>query len=282
MTPQDFERVRELFLAARKLEPAEQSAYLDKTCADNPDLRAEVQALLAHGDGASDGLEMPSQLAGVRSEIERAYQSSESEPLPERIGQYSVLEVLGEGGMGTVYLAEQEHPRRKVALKLVRSGSTSRALLQRLEREASILGQLEHPGIARIYEAGVADVRTKDGLTVRTPFFAMEYVRGRPLRERVEQVGLRTRERLELIASICDAVHHAHQNGVIHRDLKPGNILVDEWNHPKILDFGVARVTDADVQTVTLETAPGQLIGTIAYMSPEQVTGVSANVDTRS
>ncbi len=199
-------------------------------------------------------------------------------PIPARIGRYTVVRVLGEGGMGTVYEAEQESPRRAVALKVIRAGCVSAEMLRRFAHESAVLGRLQHPGIAQVYEAGT--VQDERGHPV--PFFAMEFIRGVPLTEFAASKRLGTRERLELVARICDAVYHAHQKGVIHRDLKPGNILVDESGQPKILDFGVARATDSDIQTTTLQTDVGQLIGTVPYMSPEQVGGDPSELDTRS
>jgi uncharacterized protein HemY len=199
---------------------------------------------------------------------------------PELIGRYRILEKLGEGGMGTVYRAEQEHPRRTVALKVLRPGSVTDELLHRFERETEVLGRLQHPGIAQIHEAGTAD--TGQG---PQPWFAMELVRGENLLEFAERGRLGSRERLELVARVCDAVQHAHENGVVHRDLKPANILVDPavpGGQPKVLDFGVARATDADVQAATLRTEVGQIVGTLAYMSPEQTSGDSTQIDARS
>ena len=193
------------------------------------------------------------------------------------IGRYKVVRVLGEGGMGTVFLAEQDKPTRLVALKVIRPGVASANLLRRFEHEAQVLGRLQHPGIAQIYEAGTAD--TGEGAQ---PYFVMEYVRGRSLVEYAQGSQLGTRQRLELLAKICDAVQHAHQKGIIHRDLKPGNILVTEEGQPKILDFGVARATDADIQATTIHTDVGQLVGTIPYMSPEQAGGDVTELDTRS
>ncbi|MDX2117857.1 MAG: serine/threonine-protein kinase [Planctomycetota bacterium] len=195
-----------------------------------------------------------------------------------RIATYEIQRVLGEGGMGMVYLAQQENPRRLVALKVIRPGALSERMLRRFEFEAHLLGRLQHPGIAQVYEAGMA----QDERGRPLPFFAMEFIKGVPLTEFADRQRLSTRERLALVARICDAVAHAHQKGIIHRDLKPGNILVDESGQPKILDFGVARATDADLKTTTMQTDVGQLIGTVPYMSPEQVSGDPTELDTRS
>jgi len=196
-----------------------------------------------------------------------------------RIGRYRLVRVLGEGGMGTVYEAVQDHPHRTVALKVVRGGQLSPRLARRFELEAELLGRLQHPGIAQIYEAGTADVGGGSGAQ---PFFAMELIRGATLIDYANSKALGTRERLSLVARICDAVQHAHERGIVHRDLKPSNILIDETGQPKILDFGVARVTDADVRMTTVESVVGQIIGTLAYMSPEQAEADPAKIDGRS
>ncbi|TAH38037.1 MAG: tetratricopeptide repeat protein [Planctomycetota bacterium] len=197
--------------------------------------------------------------------------------LPERFGEYRVVALLGEGGMGTVYEAEQQHPKRRVALKVIRPGLASAEVLRRFEHEAAVLARLQHPGIAQIHEAGTF---TATG-GVKQPYFAMELVRGLPLTEYASARGLDTRQRLELVVRICEAVEHAHQRGIVHRDLKPANILVDESGQPKILDFGLARLTDSDVQ-MTMHTDLGQLVGTLPYMSPEQAAGEPDEMDTRS
>ncbi len=178
--------------------------------------------------------------------------------------------------MGAVYEAEQDHPRRSVALKVIKAAWASPELLRRFEQEAQSLGRLHHPGIAQIYEAGSADT----GFGIQ-PFFAMELIHGIPLIEYAAEHKLNTRQRLELMIQVCDAVQHAHQRGIIHRDLKPGNILVDEAGQPKILDFGLARATDSDSQA-TRQTDIGQLLGTLAYMSPEQVLADPDELDTRT
>jgi eukaryotic-like serine/threonine-protein kinase len=195
---------------------------------------------------------------------------------PVRIGHYRILRLVGEGGMGCVYLAEQENPHRIVALKVIKPGFVNDVLLRRFELEAQALGRLQHPGIAQIYEAGTANSGSGS-----QPYFAMEFIDGLSLIEFVEGRHLSLRARLEMMAKICDAVNHAHQRGIIHRDIKPGNIIVDETGQPKVLDFGVARVTDSDVEA-TRQTDLGQLIGTLNYMSPEQVLADSAELDIRS
>jgi eukaryotic-like serine/threonine-protein kinase len=196
--------------------------------------------------------------------------------LPKEIGHYKIVRRIGEGGMGTVYEAEQERPRRTVALKVIRPGFATPNLLRRFEQESQALGRLQHPGIAQIYEAGTAE--TSFG---PQPFFAMEYIRGSRLLDYSTAAKLSVKQRLELAAKIADAVQHAHERGIIHRDLKPGNILVTENGQPKILDFGVARMTDSDIQA-TQQTDVGQLVGTIPYMSPEQVAADPSALDTRS
>lgn len=207
--------------------------------------------------------------------------ASHSEPvspssLPTHIGRYRIIRLLGEGGMGAVYEAEQDQPRRRVALKVIKAAWASPTTLQRFELESEALGRLHHVGIAQIYEAGTAE--TPFGVQ---PFFAMELIRGKPLVEYAEEQRLNMRQRLALMIQVCEAAHHAHQRGIIHRDLKPGNILVDESGQPKILDFGLARATDSEAQA-TRQTDVGQLLGTLAYMSPEQVLADPLQIDTRS
>ena len=198
--------------------------------------------------------------------------------LPREIGHYKVRRIIGSGGMGTVYEAIQESPRRKVAIKVMRSGVTSRSAMRRFEYESQILGRLSHRCIAQVYEAGTYD----DG-TGGVPYFAMEYIVGaKTLLEYARQKDLKVHERLELFEQVCDAVHHGHLKGIIHRDLKPDNILVDSSGNPKIIDFGVARSTDSDMVVTTLQTNVGQLIGTVQYMSPEQCEADPDLIDARS
>jgi serine/threonine protein kinase len=197
--------------------------------------------------------------------------------LPRHIGPYSVLEELGHGGMGVVYLAEQTLTQRRVAIKVLRTRAHSSSRLQRFEREAQILGLLKHPGIAQIYEAGTADFGAGAQM-----FFAMELVDGPPITEFAEQRSLSVAARIELWAQVCDAVQHAHGRSVLHRDLKPDNVLVDESGAPKVLDFGVARFDEGARDRDTSNFEHGQLVGTPAYMSPEQLAGATDDLDVRS
>jgi eukaryotic-like serine/threonine-protein kinase len=301
------DRVYAIFSEACEKLADERAAFLDRACAGDDDLRREVEHLLEldddseHADPTIGGVRLINYLGLGSESINLASfqganpadveQSAASDltrrAVPERIGPYRILEVIGEGGMGVVYRAEQDNPRRDVALKVIRPGIASPRMLKRFALEAQTLGRLHHHGIAQIYEAGMFD----SGFGPQ-PFFAMEFLQGRPLLEYANECNLNVRERLELLMRVCEAVEHAHSKCVIHRDLKPANIIVTEAEvttgtgalagQPKILDFGVARVTDSDLQATTIGTDIGQLIGTLPYMSPEQVGGQPDDLDTRS
>lgn len=259
-----FHTLATLFEQARVLEPEAREAYLDRACGGDAVLRARVRALL-EGHERAGVLDAPLPLGDP--------QPSQA---PERIGRFRVLGRLGGGGMGVVYRAEQDQPRRLVAIKVMHAGLAGDDLRRRFELETRVLARLQHPGIAHIYEAG-----TFEQCGEPRPFFAMELVDGAPLDRFANEACLSIAGRLRLFVAVCEAVEHAHQKGVIHRDLKPANILVTAGGAPKILDFGVARATDADLH-VTLSTSPGQLVGTLAYMSPEQVGAGEHVLDTRS
>ena len=196
--------------------------------------------------------------------------------LPFTLGDYRIIRRIGEGGMGAVFEAEQDRPARRVALKILRSGLPSQRARRRFEHEAELLGRLQHPGIAQIFEAGVA--QTSRG---SLPYLAMELITGERVTDFAARNRLGTRERLALLADVAEAIQHAHLRGVVHRDLKPANILIDESRRARILDFGIARATDLDTRT-SLRTDIGQLVGTLPYMSPEQVIGDSDSIDARS
>ncbi|MCC6393860.1 MAG: tetratricopeptide repeat protein [Bryobacterales bacterium] len=265
MSAERWARVAELYEAAQELDSSQRGAFLEEACRGDEELRREVESLLGQEvsrDGALERVARAAAALGDRGQ-------------PKVIGRYRILSQLGEGGMGTVYKAEQDHPRRTVALKVIRSGIPAPALLRRFDQESEALGRLQHPGIAQIYEAGA--VETAFG---RQPYFAMEYIQGRSLTEHALTHRLNHRDKLQLMVRVCDAAHHAHQRGILHRDLKPGNILVDESGQPKILDFGVARILDTPSPHSQL-TSAGELVGTPAYMSPEQVAN-PAGLDARS
>lgn len=264
---------------ALELHAGRRETFITEACKNNPALLADVRSLLAEREPT--GREDSPDRAGSDSFPEGGTENArESGLIGQRVGTYRILKVLGEGGMGVVYLAEQEHPRRTVALKILKSGLIGRETHRRFEREVEVLGRLQHPGIAQIFDAGTTG---NDGVTTaRRPFFAMEYVQGEPLTQFAKSKSLDAPARLALMARVCDAVHEAHQQGVIHRDLKPSNILVDGLGQPKVLDFGVARATDSDVAITTQHTQVGELLGTLQYMSPEQCMADPAALDTRS
>ncbi len=197
---------------------------------------------------------------------------------PKKIGQYLIKRVIASGGMGTVFEALQENPKRPVAVKIVKSSLADDSAVRRLEYEAQLLAHLRHPGIAQIYEAGSYDDNGS-----QTPFFAMEYIpNARTITEYALENKLKSGQRLELFLQACDAIHHGHQRGIVHRDLKPSNILVDSSGRVRVIDFGVARATDADMKQAAGLTNYGQIVGTVQYMSPEQFDADPHDIDIRS
>ncbi|MCA9272454.1 MAG: serine/threonine protein kinase [Phycisphaerales bacterium] len=263
-------RIKQILDEAADLSQAERSRFLESACEGDVSLRAEVESLLKH-------LELPTDTAGAATTDHSSGTGTVEIPPPSKIGPYSIIDKIGEGGMGVVYKATQERPRRTVALKVIKPQMLTRHALERFNFETQVLGRLQHPGIAQIYEAG-----TTQSDFGEQPYFAMEYIRGTPLLEYVKSRKCTPQERLILVQRIADAVHHAHTRGVVHRDLKPANILVTEDGQPKILDFGVARSVGSDLHETSSKTRIGQLVGTVPYMSPEQVGGESEEIDARS
>lgn len=263
------ERIAESVMLA---DDAERADMIDAACGDDAQLRTSVLRLLSHTETLADpGIEKT--VVGTSGPA-----AQPSGQMPEMIGRYRIRRIIQSGGMGTVYEAVQENPRRKVAIKVMKAGLASPSALRRFEYESQVLGKLNHPTIAEIYEAGTFD--DGDG---EAPFFAMEYIEGAmPIDKWAASKRLSTREKLLLFESVCDAIHHGHQKGVVHRDLKPDNILVDAVGRPRVIDFGVARATDSDIQMATMQTDVGQLVGTLYYMSPEQCEANPELVDTRS
>ena len=285
MTTDSLGRALDLFREAVELVGVEREAFLDRACKGDARLRSDVDELLAEDDDES-GVLGEAQVEANREGLARladqtaaiAPTSAERTPrTPQTIGDFRVMRSIGSGGMGLVYEAEQANPRRRVAVKVLRPSAMSRKHLARFRHEAQVLGRLVHPGIAQVHEAGTFD--DGDG---PQPFFAMEFVEGEDLLSWCRAPGRSRTERLEAFIRICDAVHHAHVKGVVHRDLKPDNVLVTAKGQPKVLDFGVARAVDSDVQLTTMHTEVGQLVGTIAYMSPEQAGGDASDLDARS
>ncbi len=272
-----WQRAQEAFERVRTAPAAQRRRELDAACGSDAELRGEVESLLQHDTRAGpDFLASP---IALRMPVRAANRPDWAARLAgRRIGRYQLKEVLGAGGMGCVFEAQQDSPERTVAVKLLPPGSASSAALARFRFEPEILGRLQHPGIAQVYEAGVHD--DADG---PLPYFAMELIPGAcPLTEYARARRLPLPERIALFTQVCDAVHHGHQKSVIHRDLKPANILIGSDGRPKIIDFGVARATDADLFITTQHTHVGDLIGTLRYMSPEQCDADPDRIDTRS
>ncbi|MCG8407199.1 MAG: protein kinase [Phycisphaerales bacterium] len=280
MTPSRFEKIQVIYRDARSLDPTARPAFLDLVCENDASLRNEVESLLRVGDDVgSSFMDQPALGSQFTLDDNQLDEVQELSNLAQ-VGQYQVLRPVGFGGMGIVYQAKQQNPRRTVALKLIRPGLASSQMLLRFKHEAHVLAHLRHPGVAQVYEAGWHQTKLR-----KLPFIAMEFIDGSSLLNYVRQNLSNLRERLTLFMDICKAVHHAHQKGIIHRDLKPGNILIDtagEKAQPKIVDFGIARITNADLLLTTLHTEAGQLMGTMQYMSPEQVEGSPEKIDVRS
>jgi serine/threonine protein kinase/TolA-binding protein len=265
--------VEEIFLAALEIEgPEARSSYLDRVCGD-PGLRHHVERLLALDARAHGFLESPASPLPATADSHHVLESPGTV-----IGPYKLMEQIGEGGMGAVYVAEQTKPvRRRVALKIIKPGMDTRQVVARFEVERQALAMMDHPNIAKVYDGG----STESG----RPYFVMELVRGIPITDYCDREQLAIPERLELFVLVCRAVQHAHQKGIIHRDLKPSNILVtviDGAAVPKIIDFGVAKATGASLTDRTVYTAFHQFVGTPLYMSPEQLDLAGMDMDTRS
>ena len=252
--------------------PEERLAFLDSACLGNPGLRAQVESLLTASDQAGSFLESPAP----------ALNGTINQPISEQpgtmIGPYKLLQQIGEGGMGVVYMAQQTEPvERRVALKIIKPGMDSRKVIARFEAERQALALMDHPNIAKVLDAGT----TNSG----RPYFVMELVKGVPITEYCDEKHLTVRQRLELLLPVCQAVQHAHQKGIIHRDIKPSNVMVALYDGrpvPKVIDFGVAKATGSRLTDKTVFTEFGQVVGTLEYMSPEQAELNQLDVDTRS
>ena len=287
------ERVARALDAAGERTGTDLLAFVREHCKEDAETIAEIEALLGAASEINPVLDS-AEFAPDRAALDRlhaeltakagtagsagAEAESKDASSPGTIGQYRIIRVVGEGGMGLVYEAEQPSPRRRVAIKVIARGVATRAMLARFRNEAQVLGQLKHPGIAQIFEAST-------DLASGRAFFVMEFVEGVPLTKFARERGLHDRERIELVVRVCEAVQHAHQKGVVHRDLKPANILVEATDGPpapKVLDFGVAKLTNAEGESATLAVDANRIVGTLGYMSPEQFDPRPGSVDTRS
>jgi serine/threonine protein kinase/Tfp pilus assembly protein PilF len=270
-----WNRLETLFHKSLELEAEARSAFLDESCGEDTDLRKELDALLNEVDKPTNLLEQP---------VFEAAQSVVTESNHDAIGpgviigQYEIVSLLATGGMGEVWLAEQKQPvRRRIALKLIKAGMDTREVVARFESERQALALMDHPIIAKVFDAG----STPEG----RPYFAMEYVPGIPITAYCDKQKLTVRQRMELFILVCEGVQHAHQKAIIHRDIKPSNILVTEVDGkptPRIIDFGVAKATSQKLSAGTMYTRLGTMIGTLGYMSPEQADPIVEDVDTRT
>lgn len=267
-------QANDIFLTAIDIATAaERAAYVQRACGNDAELREAVDQLLAAADRASMAkfLETPPDIA--------AHDTQRSTESPGTIvGSYKLLEVLGEGGFGTVYLAEQQQPvQRQVAVKIIKPGMDSAHVIARFEAERQALAVMDHPNIAKVHDAGTTDAGR--------PYFVMELVRGVSITRYCDQERLSPQQRLELFIPVCQAVQHAHQKGVIHRDLKPSNIIIAMYDGrpvPKVIDFGVAKAVGQKFSEQSVHTELGGIIGTLEYMSPEQAEPNNRDVDTRA
>src|SRR5437899_7156570 len=277
-----IDRELTVFSAARRLPVEERAAYLDEACAGDAALRQRVGELLRAGEEAAGFLQDPARGAQRPADGSASptllLSPTPGEKAGDRIGHYKLLQQIGEGGCGVVYMAEQEEPvRRRVALKVIKLGMDTKSVIARFEAERQALALMDHPNIAKVLDAGATETGR--------PYFVMELVRGIRITEYCDQNKLSTEERLKLFVQVCHAIQHAHQKGIIHRDIKPSNILVtlhDGVPVPKVIDFGIAKATQGRLTDHTLFTAFEQFIGTPAYMSPEQAEMSGLDIDTRS
>jgi serine/threonine protein kinase len=269
----DLERIKPIFSEALDKKGADRESFLNEVCREDPDLKAEVEALLKAHEGAGDFLEAPVFDADVTLD-----DSPISEGPGTVIGRYKLLEKIGEGGMAVVYMAEQQEPiRRKVALKIIKLGMDTKSVIARFEAERQALAMMDHPNIAKVLDAGATETGR--------PYFVMELVKGVSITEYCDKNSLSTAERLELFIQVCNAVQHAHQKGIIHRDIKPSNVMVTHHDGkpvPKVIDFGIAKAINQKLTEKTLFTRYAHIIGTPAYMSPEQAELSDLDIDTRT
>ncbi len=299
--------LKELFLAALAVAPAERAAWLESECAQDAELRRRVELMLAAHDSPQSLLDRlapgnnppePATGALASAKGEPSSPADREQPGTLLAGRYKLLEQIGEGGMGSVWMAQQTEPiKRLVALKIIKPGMDSKQVIARFEAERQALALMDHPNIAKVHDAGTTgsepDALARDSAatlahasgSVGRPYFVMELVKGVPITKYCDEHRLTPRQRLELFVPVCHAIQHAHHKGIIHRDIKPSNVLValyDDKPVPKVIDFGVAKATGQQLTEQTLHTGFGAVVGTVEYMSPEQASFNQLDVDTRS
>jgi len=269
-------REEALFALALEKPADKRAAFLDAICEGDATLRQRLEALLAAHEQPDAALATAA--PNVKATMKLEFADAPDEAVGQTLGRYKLMERLGEGGYGVVYVAEQTQPvRRRVALKVIKLGMDTKQVVARFEAERQALAMMDHPNIAKVLDAGT----TEQG----RPYFVMELVRGIRITEYCDQNNLATKERLDLFIHVCQAIQHAHQKGIIHRDIKPSNILVtlhDGVPVPKVIDFGIAKATEGRLTDATVYTQLHQFIGTPAYMSPEQAEMSGLDIDTRS
>ncbi len=281
------ERVQSLLASVIDVPADQRAQYLHTACGDDVSLRTEVESLLASLDRAAGFLGSPTAEIKPGSQFGKLAMSLNDPTLAQGlsheregqlIGRYKLLQMIGEGGFGTVWMAEQREPvKRRVALKIIKLGMDTKQVIARFEAERQALAMMDHPNIAKVLDAGATDAGR--------PYFVMEYIRGVPILEYCDTERLDTKARLQLFTNTCHAIQHAHQKGIIHRDIKPSNVIVtmhDGVPVPKVIDFGIAKATSSELTNKTLFTEHRQMIGTPAYMSPEQAEMSGLDIDTRS
>src|SRR5580704_9772262 len=280
MDPERWKRVDDLLLSVLGLPFERQAAFLREACGGDADLEREVQSLLVCHRQVGGILEQPAMEAAAREFAlkEREKQETAGSLAGQSIGPYRLVQTLGVGGMGEVWRAEQIEPlRRTVALKVIKAGMDTKAVVARFESERQALALMDHTNIAKVFEAGET--------TAGRPYFVMEYVPGLPITDYSDKHRLTIKERLLLFVQVCEGVQHAHQKSILHRDLKPSNVLVEELDGravPKIIDFGLAKATAQRLTEITMFTEIGTMMGTPSYMSPEQADGNERSIDTRT
>jgi serine/threonine protein kinase len=274
--------IETIFDKARQLAPELRGAYLDRACGSNQELRNELDRLLEADDHLgvfleSDSFDPDATLPDPPEGTPDA-SSQPAEAMGDQMGNYKLLQQIGEGGFGTVWMAEQREPvKRRVALKIIKLGMDTKQVIARFEAERQALAMMDHPNIAKVFDAGMTETGR--------PYFVMEYIKGIPIQDYCDHEKVDTKGRLDLFTKVCHAIQHAHQKGIIHRDIKPGNVLVtmhDGVAVPKVIDFGIAKATNAELTERTLFTQHRQMIGTPVYMSPEQAEMSGLDIDTRS